>query len=106
MFSFAAQQPSPQSAAAERRQNARHAVHIDAVLHAGDKSQATIIDDLSIGGAGLDGAIGIFANDHVEIELADGRRLPGKVAWWLSGTCGVQFAEPLRPDDQLFAAVD
>ena len=105
MFSVASRQSSSQPTADERRGNTRYAVHIDAVLHAGGKSQATVIDDLSLGGAGLDGAIGIYANDHVEIELRDGRRLPGTVAWWLSGACGVQFATPLQPGDKLLDAV-
>ena len=106
MFSVASRPSRPQPSGAERRRSARHAVRIDAVLHAGDTSQATVIDDLSVGGAGLERAIGIYANDHVEIELPDGRRLPGKVAWCLIGACGVQFAEALGLDDPLFAAID
>ena len=104
MTSFSSQQLQRQPTGAERRRAPRFAVQIDAVLHANGTSQPTVIDDLSVGGAGLDLAIGIYANDAVEIELADGRRLPGQVAWWLSGACGVQFAEPLRPDDRLFRA--
>lgn len=102
MFNAAVAQPTTEFQ--ERRASVRHAVHIKAILRADGKAQPTIIDDLSTGGAGLNGAIGIFANQHVEIELPDGRHLPGKVAWWLSGCCGIQFREPLKPDDPLFAA--
>lgn len=89
----------------ERRREPRYAVQIAARLHAGGRPQDTLIDDLSRGGAGLDGAIGVYANDHVVIELPDGRRLPGMVAWWLTGTCGVRFFEPLAPDDPLLAGL-
>lgn len=106
MFPAATWHSNPQPTGAERRHNTRHAVRIEAILHARGASQPTVIDDLSLGGAGLERAIGIYANDHVEIELANGRRLPGTVAWCLIGACGVQFAEPLPPGDPLFAAVE
>ena len=106
MSSFSSQEVQHRPTGAERRRSPRFAVRIDAVLHANGTSQPTIIDDLSVGGAGLDVAIGIYANDTVELELADGRRLPGQVAWWLSGACGVQFAEPLQPNDRLFEAAN
>jgi hypothetical protein len=101
MFKAAIADPSPNYA--ERRTSARYTVHIEATLHAGGKAQSTIVDDLSTGGAGLNGAIGIYANDDIEIEFADGRRLAAKVAWWLSGCCGIQFREPLQPNDPIFA---
>lgn len=103
MFKAAIAEPSPNYA--ERRTSVRHTVHIEAILHANGEAQRTIIDDLSTGGAGLNGAIGIYANDNIEIELADGRRLAAEVAWWLTGCCGIKFREPLQPDDPIFAAV-
>lgn len=109
MFSPAARPAAPPPHARcdgdERRREPRYAVHIAARLHAGGRAQDTVIDDLSRGGAGLDGAIGIYANDPVEIELPDGRRLPGLVAWWLTGSCGVRFLEPLAADDPLLAGL-
>ena len=103
MFPATAEQPHPKFE--ERRASVRHDVHIAATLHAGGRSQPTVIDDLSTGGAGLNGAIGIFANERVEIQLANGRRLSGTVAWRLSGCCGIQFHEPLLEQDPLFASV-
>lgn len=101
MFKVAAvAEPKPHFV--ERRASVRRAVDIPATLHANGETQPTVIDDLSTGGAGLNGAIGIYANQHVEIELADGRRLSGKVAWWLSGCCGIQFAQPISDTDPLF----
>ena len=89
----------------ERRAHARFAAAIPATLHGRGASQATIINDLSAGGAGLSTAIGIFANDRVEIELSDGRRIPGQVAWWIAGSCGVQFDHPLAETDPLLTEV-
>ncbi|MBU2532974.1 MAG: PilZ domain-containing protein [Alphaproteobacteria bacterium] len=86
---------------AERRQFPRRKVRIEAKLIAGRKVQPTVIEDLSAGGAGLRNAIGVFANDPVEIELNGGRRLKGVVAWWLTGYCGVQFDQTLAADDPL-----
>lgn len=93
----------PDVALAERRRHRRFSVSIDATLHSGGNAQPTVIDDISAGGAGLKGAIGIFANDQVEIELGDGRRLTGTVAWWMSGCCGVQFHVPLPDGDPLLS---
>lgn len=104
MFKTAAiVEPRPQFA--ERRASERYAVHIPATLHADGKAQPTVVDDLSTGGAGLNGAIGIYANQQVEIEFADGRRLSGQVAWWISGCCGIQFAQPISEMDPLFSSV-
>ena len=85
----------------ERRRHKRYAVEIEAILHCGGRSQATIVNDLSAGGAGLDRAIGVTANDAVEIEFAGGRRIAATVAWRVSGCCGIQFATPLAAGDPL-----
>lgn len=83
------------------RRAPRHPVHIRALLHKGSSFQTTTITDLSSGGAGLESAVGIFPADMIEIELMDGRRIAGKVSWWLMGCCGVQFLEELASDDPL-----
>ncbi len=103
MFKAAIAEPVPNYE--ERRTSTRYAVHIEAILHANGKSQPTLIDDLSLSLIRLNGAIGIYANEDVEVELPDGRRLGAKVAWWLSGCCGVQFNKPLPSNDPIFAAV-
>lgn len=96
--------PDNDGAFAEKRAYQRHRVHIEARVHAGGEMQQTIINDISAGGVGLDRAIGIAANDEIEIEFASGRRIAAKVVWKVSGSCGVQFATPLAADDPLLPA--
>ena len=86
----------------DARKNLRVQVQISAHLHAAGECQATVITDLSLDGVGLDGAIAIFIGDQVEIELINGRRIPGYVIWWLMGSCGIQFSTPLSEDDVIF----
>lgn len=86
----------------DSRQALRIQVQIAAYLHAADEIQETVITDLSIDGAGLDGAIAISTGDLVEIELINGRRIPGLVIWRLMGSCGIQFSAPLSPNDSIF----
>lgn len=100
---FATTAPAPTSdRGRDSRQNSRSHVQIRAHLHLGETCQATTITDLSLDGAGLDGAIGVAPGDAIELELISGRRLSGHIIWRLMGCCGVQFAEPLHPDDPIF----
>jgi hypothetical protein len=85
----------------ERRRHRRYATHIRAVLQGGGRSQSTIINDLSAGGAGLTSALGVESNDSVVLQLEDGRRIQGIVAWRISGCCGVQFDQELAAADPL-----
>ena len=85
------------------RKSARYPVRIRAVLQTAQSFQSTIIQDLSLGGAGLDGAVGLVPGDQVSIELLDGRSISGRVKWWLAGKCGVAFDQPLDPSDPLFS---
>lgn len=87
----------------DNRKNSRAQVQIAAYLHASGECQATVITDLSVDGAGLDGAIAIFTGDQVEIELINGRRIPGHVIWWLMGSCGIQFSTPLSENDVILS---
>lgn len=87
----------------EERENPRIQVRIPAYLHGAGECQSTMITDLSVDGAGLDGAIAIFPGDNVEIELITGRRISGHVIWWLMGSCGIQFAAPLKNSDPIFS---
>lgn len=90
---------------ADRRASKRHTVQIEAILHARGKSQSILIDDISTGGVGVKRAVGLYANDRIEIEFAGKRRLTGKIAWWMSGNCGVQFDSALSETDPLLAAI-
>ena len=87
---------------ADRRNIERRSVLIRGLLYHGDRFQTTTIENLSSGGAGLNGAIGITPGDEVTIRLLDGREISGEVIWWLAGHCGVDFYTELKPDDPLF----
>ncbi|MGI9411350.1 MAG: PilZ domain-containing protein [Hyphomicrobiaceae bacterium] len=94
---------SPDRRSGIERKAARFPVRIRAVLQTAQSFQSTIIQDLSLGGAGLDGAVGVVPGDRVSIELLDGRSITGRVKWWLAGKCGIAFDEPLDPNDPLFS---
>ena len=85
----------------ERRRSTRSSVQIDAVLHAAQSSQTVTITNLAPEGVGLHVAVGLMPGDVVEIELKNGRMLPGEVVWRLMGSCGIHFSEPLSEDDPL-----
>ena len=93
-------------AVTDRRRHTRHAVRIEATLHRAGGTQPVIVNDISAGGAGLERAIGIFPDDSVEIEFAEGRRVAGIVVWWMSGCCGVHFIATLADDDPLLREAD
>jgi PilZ domain len=83
------------------RRDSRYATSIRALLYKGDSFQSTTIRDVSAGGAGLRGAIGVMAGDKVTLQLLDGRQLDAVVRWWLASCCGLAFSQPLDPDDRL-----
>lgn len=91
---------SPESA--ERRRIERVPVHIRGILYHGDRFQTTMVENISTGGAGLNGAVGIAPGDDVTVRLVNGRELSGKVAWWLAGRCGITFHTKIHTDDPLF----
>ena len=88
--------------AMDRRNIERVSVRFRGVLYHGDRFQTTTIENLSNGGAGLNGAVGIVPGDDVTIRLLNGRELSGEVIWWLAGHCGVAFDNELASDDPLF----
>ncbi|SRR6056297_1291933 len=94
----------PAQASEDRRVHERFAVRIKASLYTTGHVQSAVIDDLSAGGVGLEGVIGVTANEPVGIELGDGRLLSGIIVWSLAGCCGVQFHAPLPDDDPLLRA--
>ena len=86
----------------DRRNIKRVSVCLRGVLYHGDRFQTTTIENLSNGGAGLNGAVGIAPGDDVTIRLLNGRELSGEVIWWLAGHCGVAFYDELDSNDTLF----
>jgi hypothetical protein len=84
------------------RQHNRVRTNLRAVLYAGTTFQTTVIRDISLGGAGLSGAHGLFPGEPVTITLLNGASRSGIVRWWLGGCCGVQFDKFLTTDDPFF----
>jgi hypothetical protein len=87
------------------RQHDRIPTHLSAVLYAGRSFRPTVIRDISQHGARLDGAIGIFPGDVVEITLIAGYSKPAIVRWWLNGSCGVSFDVPLDTHDPFLKSI-
>ena len=101
----AAVQQSAQMTSGDQRRHERFTVRVKARLLAENAtSQFVIINDISAGGVGLDGVVGIHPNDQVRLELPDGRVLSGTVVWWISGCCGVQFDSVLDESDPILLA--
>ena len=86
------------------RRTPRQAVNIRALLYVGKTFQTTRIVDVSAGGAGLCGALGLSKGDRIRIVLLDGRELSGVVQWWVMGRCGVAFLLPLAANDPILGA--
>jgi hypothetical protein len=51
-------------------------------------------------GLQLEGTFGLIPTDPVQIELASGVRVPGKVEWSLGGQTGIVFSQPLEASHQ------
>ncbi len=85
----------------QRRREERIPVKIRGLLYHGGNYQTTIIEDISVHGAGLTGAMGIVPGDNIAVQLLNGRELSGEVKWWLADRCGIVFHRPLDPADPL-----
>jgi hypothetical protein len=79
------------NSAEDRRRWLRRAEKNRATLHAAEQARSTLITDISAGGAGLDGAIGVLPGDKIEVGVVCGRQISGEVIWWITGCCGVKF---------------
>lgn len=86
-----------------RRRDERRAARITVLLHCHGRFQTARVVDFSLGGLQLDGCFGVAVADQVAVELLSGQRLEGKVAWAVAGRIGVQFHQPLAPDDPVVA---
>ena len=86
----------------ERRRIERIPVRIRGVLYHREHFQTTTIENISTGGAGLNGAVGVVPGNEVTIRLINGRELSGEVVWWLAGRCGISFHAELDANDPLF----
>jgi PilZ domain len=84
-----------------RRRHDRVATDIPAILHVRGHFRGVTIRNIAPGGASLLGGFALFRGDRIEIELLNGRRLPGRIAWSLGNRCGIAFKELLKSDDPL-----
>jgi PilZ domain len=87
------------------RRTPRQTVNIRALLYVGKTFQTTRIVDISAGGAGVCGALGLSKGDRIKLVLLDGRELNGVVQWWIMGRCGVAFLLPLAANDPILGAL-
>ena len=87
------------------RRHKRTAINVRAIVHIGLASQPSVIKDFSKGGLGLSPADGLYPGSDVTVALVTGETKTGVVRWWLAGSCGIQFHEPLGPNDAFESAV-
>ena len=88
------------------RRHQRTQVNVRVIVHSGLSAKQMLIRDMSNGGLCLVGAYGLFPGCEVKISLITGETRLGIVRWWLAGTCGVRFIQPLEHDEPFRKAVE
>lgn len=88
------------------RRHIRLPTSIRAVLYHKTTFQPTTIRNVSCGGLGLDGAMGLFPGDRVTIRLMTGHQYTGNVRWWLANHCGIELDEEIDRSDHLIALAE
>jgi hypothetical protein len=83
------------------RRHPRLPTQLRAILATDRGFQPTTIRDVSRGGVGLAGAIGLLPGDLVEVQLLTGQRYKGQLRWWCNGHCGVAFDTAISDQDPL-----
>jgi len=83
------------------RSHVRFSVNIRALLYLRDRFQTTTIRDISVGGAGLEGAYAVVPGDRIVLQLNNGRKVAAEVKWWACGRCGVAFESDISERDPL-----
>jgi hypothetical protein len=81
---------------AEHRQDRRELVSLGAIVRCDRKAHNAIVTDIAVHGIGLDRIYGLRRGQCVAVELEDGRRFAGTVAWTAGGRAGVD--EIYSPD--------
>ena len=85
-----------ESATSCRRTTERISAKVQVLVHCRGRFQRAKIADYSQMGLQLEGTFGLIPTDPVQIELASGLRVAGKVEWSLGGQTGVVFSELLE----------
>ncbi|MBS0242218.1 MAG: PilZ domain-containing protein [Proteobacteria bacterium] len=81
-------------------------VDVRAIVYSAGSSQMTMIRDISRGGAGIKGAVGLYHGAEVVLALVTGEKCTGTVRWWIGGACGIQFTDLLEPSDPFLCAIE
>lgn len=85
----------------DRRRAPRHALLQAAIVRTGNMEFNAFAADISSGGVGLTRMRSLAPGTPLDIILACGRSLRGKVAWSHGENTGVVFDRPLSPTDPL-----
>jgi hypothetical protein len=87
----------------QRRRNARRSICQPCTLTHNRKTTQAFVRDVSPGGFGLERVPQMLAKSLVLIELPNGRRFTGVVAWCDGNAAGVRFSRTLLPNDPLLS---
>jgi hypothetical protein len=88
----------------QRRRAPRRSLLQNCVVHGpAQQVQTGFIRDASVGGLGLGRVSGLRRDDHVRVDLANGRQLHGSIAWVTGSSAGLRFDVTLEPSDSLIA---
>jgi hypothetical protein len=78
---------------AEQRQHRRQVVDLSAKVKVDGLALTARVVDISSDGIGLDRVFGLRTGRRVGVELEDGRKLHGEVAWSAGGRAGLQACD-------------
>ena len=87
----------------QRRRNARRSICEPCTLTHDRKTTQAFVRDVSPGGFGLERVPQMLPKSLVLIELPNGRRFTGVVAWCDGNAAGVRFSRTLLPNDPLLS---
>jgi hypothetical protein len=87
----------------QRRRNARRSICEPCTLTHDRKTTQAFVRDVSPGGFGLERVPQMQPKSLVLIELPNGRRFTGVVAWCDGNAAGVRFSRTLLPNDPLLS---
>lgn len=87
----------------QRRQSARRTVCQPCKLTCNRVTSAAFVRDVSPGGFGLERVPQLVPKSVVQIELPNGRRFTGVVAWCSGSSAGIRFTRALLPNDPLLS---
>lgn len=85
-----------------RRKDKRRRVQFSAIAHCHGISRAIEVVDFSNTGLRIDKVSGLAAGDRVAISFTPDVAVEGTIAWLVWHKAGLQFAQPLKPDDPAY----